>query len=239
MKKQMIIWGMMMLAVMTLSMVVACGGDSNGNDNSKPEDPTKKELSPIGVWENGKYFLSFNEENFCSAYFVDDYVDCGNYSIVNNTIICNNTYYAKQTKYIITNLTNVSMEVKIEYTSLSGNVLTKTMDFVKNNNKVPAIKDHSLVGKSYTSVVYLGEVNNSTWSFETYNTGTHSMKSGAASKYPLRVYYIFFDNKIYFQTFRTTQQMPSIGGWSASTTVTTDKISFYPDGSISGMERVK
>ena len=239
MKKTFRFVGLVMMAVLSYGMT-ACGGDDDSNDSPKTDDsPKETQYYPIGVWENGDYFISFNDDKFCSAYFEDDYIDCGSYSINDNIITCNNSYYAKQTKYLITKLTDVSLEVTIEYTSMSGKVLTKKMTFAKCADKVPSVKDHSLVGKSITSLVYFGETTYSTWAFETYNTGTHSMKSGAASKYPLRVYYAFFDGKIYYQTFKTTQQMPTIGGWNPSTTVTISKVIFNSDGSISSITKVK
>lgn len=230
---------LMMMAVLFLGIISCGGNDEDIPQTVKPETPKETKYSPVGVWEKGKYFISFNDDNFCSAYFVDDYVDCGTYSVNDNNIICSNAYYAKQTKYNIIKLTDNTLEVKIDYTSMSGEALSKSMTFTKSTEKVPSVKDHSLVGKTLSSLVYFDGYNTSTWSFETYNTGTHSVKSGAASKYPLKVYYAFFDNKIYYQTFKTTQQMPSIGGWSASTTVTISKVSFSSDGSISSITKIE
>lgn len=228
-----------LLVVSNFGFTSCGGGDDNGIETPKPNEPVETKYSPVGVWENGEYFISFNEDKFCCAYFVGNYVDCGSYSINDNTVICNNAYYAKQTKYNIIKLTENTMEVNIEYTSVKGEAQTKTMTFTKSKDKVAATKDHSLVGKSMTSLVYFGgSTNYSTWSFETYNTGTHSMKSGSAAKYPLKVYYVFFDSKIYFQTFKTTEQMPSIGGWNPSTDVTISKISFGEDGSLAGITKI-
>lgn len=237
--KKVSLWSILMLVVLTLPLLAACGGDDSNNDGTKPDNPSETKFSPVGVWENGDYFVSFNNENFCCAYFEADYIDCGSYSIGDNIITCNNIYYGKQTRYHITKITEVALEVKIEYNSMEGKTLTKTMTFTKCTNKTAPVKDHTLVGKSYSSLVWLGENNTSIWSFETYYTGTHSMKSGAASKYPLGVYYVFFDGKIYYQTFKTTQQMPTIGGWNPSTTVSISEVTFSSNGSISNISKIK
>ena len=215
--------------------IISCGGDGDGDELSQSDIPKETQFMPIGVWENGEYFISFNDDQFCCAYFDDKYVDCGKYTINDNIITCNNTYYAKQTKYHITKLTEASIEVNIEYTSISGNFCTKTMKFIKNSNKAPSIKDHSLIGKSYDS--YTDYVS---WSFETYNTGVKmNKKSSATLEFPLRAYYIFFDGKIYYQTYSMTAQRPTIGGWNPSTTVSISTISFKADGSISNIKKIK
>lgn len=228
--KKLIYFAFLILAVCACSKDDSIESNNDNNDNQQ-----KVEYSIVGVWESNNYFVSFNEENFCCAYFDDKYLDCGTYRKSDNVITTNNTYYSKQTKYSILELNDKTMKLQIDYLPLYGNAISKTMEFTKNNDIIPAIKDHSLVGKSYTSLVWLGEYNNSTWSFETYNTGTHSMSSGAASKYPLRVFYIFINNILYYQTFQTTQQMPTIGGWNPSTNVSKRTVSFSSNGSISSI----
>ncbi len=223
---------LMMMAVLYLG-IVSCGGNDEDSDIPKIVNP--ETLNPVGVWENGEYFISFNDENFCSAYFDIEYVDCGAYSVKDNVITCNNAYYAKQTKYNIKKMTENTLEVEIDYISLSGKARSKSMTFTKNTAIVPSVKDNSLIGKSLTYLTYFGGTTTTTWSFETYNTGTRSMKSGAASNYPLRIYYALFDNKIYYQTFKTTQQMPAIGGWEPRTRVTISKVSFGSDGTLTGI----
>lgn len=231
------------LSLMLLAILTSCSKDDSSDnkvpDNNGNEQPQPKVYSPVGVWENGKYFVSFNSENFCSAYFDDQYIDCGNYTFSDKTIVCDNTYYAKKTTYTINKISDDTMELKIDYVSVAGKEDTKTMTFTKNANKSLAVKDHSLVGKSRTSVVeFGGSINYQTWSFDTYNTGSRSMKSGSASKYPLKLFYIFLDSKIYFQSFKTTEQMPSIGGWNPTTTVQVFAITFGSDGSITGVTKV-
>ena len=227
------------IAWFSLSVFSCSKDDDNGSKGSSgKEEPTPVVYSPVGVWENGKNFVSFSSDNFCSAYFDDSYIDCGTYIYSDKTISCENSYYAKKTTYTINKISNESMELKIDYVSVTGKSESKTMTFTKNTSKSPAVKDHSLVGKSYSSVVEFGGVNTQTWSFETYNTGTRSMKSGSASKYPLKLFYIFIDGKIYFQSFKTTEQMPSIGGWNPTTTVQIFSVSFGNDGSLKGLAKV-
>lgn len=220
------------LAILSL-LFVSCGSDDDDMTSRDSENnPKENNYSIVGVWENGEYFVSFDEDKFCSAYFDDEYIDCGTCTQTEKVITCKNTYYSKKTNYTITNINATNIELRIEYESLNGEKKSKLLSLTKNSDIEPAIKDHSLIGKSCTSLVWFGGNNNSTWSFETYNTGTHSMSSGAASKYPLRLFYIFINNKIYYQTFQTTQQMPTIGGWNPSIQVSTREVKFYSDGSI-------
>lgn len=215
-----------------LLVICSCSKDESNEQNNNNQQQEKPSI--VGVWENNGKFVSFNNENFCCAYFDNEYIDCGSYIQTGNMITTNNTYYAKQTKYNIVEITSNSITLQIEYVPIHGDTTTKTMTFSKNNSIMPAVKDHSLVGKSHTSLVWFGGSSTySTWSFDTYNTGSHSLSSGSASKYPLKVFYIFLDNKIYYQTFRTTEQMPTIGGWIPSIEVTQRTIQFKSDGSIS------
>ena len=66
------------------------------------------------------------------------------------------------------------------------------------------------IGKSWSflSTSALGTV---TWTFNTFNTGEKTATK--QKKYPIKLYYIYLDGKIYVQTFKGAVQMPTIGGW--------------------------
>ena len=203
---------------------------SCNRDSYEDEGGEQKQYSPIGVWENGNYFLSLSSDYFLTAYFANRFLDSGNYSLKGDTLItCNNTYYARTTKYHIESITETQLQVVIDYTDVDGNHQFKKLTFTKSD-KIPATKDNPVVGKSYRTRLSSANI---TTTFTTYNTGTRTADSGSMKKYPLDMYYIFFNGRIYFQTFKTTSQMPSIGGWNPSKDIIIWQLEFDIDGSIS------
>lgn len=216
------------VVILFLGMTSCSGGDEpTGNkEEINKEEPVK--YSPVGVWESGNYFVSFGTDNFCSAYFADRYLDCGDYTYNDNLITCSNTYYSKQTLYHIKKLTENQMTLEVEYVDVYGNKQTKSLDF-KKSSKPASKKDHSLVGKIHSIYSSTGT---QTYTFSTYYTGVRSTTMQNASKYPMAFYYIFFNNRVYYQTFKTTTQMPSIGGWIPTTEITIMQVEFKNDGSF-------
>ena len=212
-----------LLVITMFFSLISCDGENF------EENQNEKQYSPIGVWECGNYFLSLSSDNFLTAYFAERFLDCGNYSLSGDTlIICNNTYYARPTKYKIENITDNGLQVTISYTDMEGVERVKTMTFTKSD-KIPTTKDNPVVGKSYGTRLSSANI---TTTFTTYNTGMRTADSGSMKKYPLSMYYIYYDGCIYFQTFKTTTQMPSIGGWNPSKDIIVWQLEFDSDGSI-------
>ena len=197
-----------------------------------------KKSDIVGVWENGNYFLSLSKDGFLTSYFAERYLDSGDYTIKDDKqIICSNLYYAKPTYYNILSVANNKMTVSIEYVDVNGNNQKKEMTFTKSD-KDASTKENPLTGKIFTTYFSSTNTTKVTYSFNTYYTGTKTADGGTMKKYPMAVYYIYFNNRLYFQTFKTTIQMPSIGGWIPTTSITVWEIVFSNDGSIKGYKNV-
>ena len=239
-----------LMAILTIVLVnvglIACGNDDD-KDNPKPEQPTVTSnsnqeeptttYSAVGVWESGNYFLSLSSDNFLTAYFAERYLDCGNYSIRDGIITCNNTYYARPTQYKIKTLSDTQLQVEISYVGVYGEKQNKSLTFNKSD-KLPVTKDNPISGKSYTTYFSSSSSVRITNSFNTYYTGTKRANSGNMANYPMNMYYIFFNNRIYYQTFKSTSQMPTIGGWIPTTDITVWELKFAPDGTIIGHHNI-
>lgn len=223
-----------MMAAMLCVCFSSCGSDDK-EDGLNPQ-PEEKSISLVGVWEAGNYFVSLSEDHFLTAYFADRYLDCGYYTINNMVLTCYNSYYAKDTRYSIKLLTDTKAQVTIDYTDLNGEQQRTILTFTKTN-KTPITKDNPVVGKSFR-IRWSAASTYITTSFNTYNTGLRTVDSGSAKNYPLAMYYIYYNNRVYFQTFKTTTQMPSIGGWNPTENITVWQIKFAPDGTIDDYEIV-
>lgn len=232
------------LNLLTLALVamlslgfVSCGGDDE-EENPLPEQPAAK-YSPVGVWESGNYFLSMSSDGFLTAYFAERFLDCGNYMISNDEklITCNNTYYARPTQYSVKSLSATQLQVEISYVDVYGESQSKSLTFTKSD-KAPVTKDNPVVGKSYTTYFSASSSVQITTAFTTYNTGTKTANGGNMAKYPMTMYYVFFNNRVYYQTFKTAVQMPSIGGWNPTTEITVWELEFAPNGTISGHHNI-
>ena len=190
--------------------------------------------SVVGFWENGDYFLSLNEEGFLISYVAPKFLDCGNYSINDNVILCENTFFIHNTRYEITNLDENEMSLKVTYNNLQGENIQTDITLYKTN-KIPAVKDNPLIGKSLPTLSqYFGTV---TYSFTTFQTG---MKTGLnnAANYPLTLFYIYHNNYVYIQTFDFNNS-PAIGAWNNQHVnngdIFVDSVSFAPNGGISNL----
>ena len=237
MKSNLKLMAFALAAILSIGFVSCGSDDDEDNPNPNPEQPTVT-YSPIGVWESGNYFLSLSSDNFLTAYFAERFLDCGNYSISeDNVITCNNTYYARPTQYKIKNLSATQLHVEISYVDVYGENQSKSLTFTKSD-KMPVTKDNPVVGKSYTTYFSSSSSVQITTSFNTYNTGTKTANGGNMAKYPMNMYYIFFNNRVYYQTFKTTVQMPSIGGWNPTTEITVWELEFASNGTISGHHNI-
>lgn len=202
--------------------------DNNNDNNDKPQ-------SVIGVWENGNNLVSFNSDGFYSAYIADEFIDSGDYIYSESVVSCENTYFSRKTIYTIKSISDTKLDVNINYIDLDGKSQNKAIVFTKAMT-TPASKSNTLSGKSYTSQsTYFGNV---TMTFSAYNSGIKSATKGNAANYPLKFFYIFIGEKLYYQILDDSSiQVPSIGSWTTDyNTVKCWKLSFNPNGSISNVE---
>lgn len=215
---------------------MACSGDDNDEEDNPSGGGKTEDYSIVGVWESGKNFISFNSSGYCAAYIDRNYLDSGTYNQKGNEVSVSNSYYAKTTKYTITKLDNSSMSVQISYTDLDGYSKSRSLNLSKSS-KSPISTSHKLVGKSITrnwsSTGY-----KITTSFNTHYTGSRTCSGGDAAKYPLRMFYVFYNNRVYYQLFKTGSIMPSIGGWYPTEEVEAWDVDFESDGSISSLTKV-
>jgi hypothetical protein len=195
----------MMVAVLSLGFA-SCSSD----DENEPVIEEEKTYSIIGVWEYENYFISFNNDNFYTAYIDNKFIDSGNYTSTDKEIYCYNPYFNISTVYTIKLLNDNTLQVCITYTDYSGTQKTKDMTLTKSKIN-PAVKDHTMIGKNYSFLSTIGTVN---WNFNTYNTGEKT--ASKYPKYPKKVYYIFLNDKIYLQYFRSdiNEPFPYLGSWS-------------------------
>lgn len=200
------------------------------SSSDDPVIPDEKPRSIVGVWENGNNFISFNNDGFYSAYIADNFIDSGDYARVENVVSCHNTYFNRKTTYTIKTISDTKLDVDISYTDLDGNINKKEIEFTKST-VTPASKINTLAGKSYTlQSTYFGNV---TRLFSTFNSGIKIATNGNAADYPIKFFYIYIDDKLYFQSLRDNSiQTPSIGSWNTDyNTVYCWKLSFRANGS--------
>lgn len=192
---------------------IGCGSDDeNGNEVATP--PVVK-YSPVGVWESGNYFLSLSSDNFYTAYVADKFIDCGNYTVSNESVVtCQNTFFARSTTYTIKNLSDTEMQVEVSYTDIEGNQKKKSLSLTKTD-KTPAIKENPLVGKSSFLWFSQSTSDKVTYTFSSYNTGSKTTTQVNAKKWPMTLFYIYANGKLYYQQFnQKTGQVPQIKGWN-------------------------
>lgn len=228
MKKNLIL----ILFTVTGLFLSACSGS---DDTDGPSTPEVKTYSEVGVWESGNYFLSLSSDNFLTAYVAPNFIDCGTYSRSDNNIITStNTYYSKSTTYTIKSINDNSMSVDISYSDVHGESKTKSLILTKSAKMPPTIKENPVSGKSYTW--YSTVFGNETFAFNSYDTGRKSGTKGSCRKYPVDFFYIFFNNRIYYQQFNPAgTQTPSIGGWNGKCgtgEITVDTVTFDKSGRI-------
>lgn len=220
---------------MLLFAAVFTLGSCSSNDNGKSEEPQVKSYSEVGVWESGNYFISLSSDHFLTAYVAPGFLDCGVYSRSDDVITSNNTYFAKTTTYNIKSIDDKSMTVNIAYKDIAGKNKTTSLTLTKSS-KVPVGKDNPLIGKSYSYQSTGGII---TMAFNTYNTGLMTSTWKNFKPYPLTLFYIYFDNYVFFQEFTPAgRQMPSIGGWgnrADNGEIMVSKVTFGSDGSIMEM----
>lgn len=217
-----------LIMAMVLPMVfISCSDDDNNNP------PQEESASIIGTWENDDYFVSFGEDGFYCCYLDEDFIDSGNYKQSDNIITCSNMYFNRNTTFNINHVTETEIGVEINYMDFSGNNKSKNMILTKSNIE-PASKENPLIGRSISWNTYdmFGII---AMKFNTYNSGAKTASKGSAKNYPLDFFYIYVENRMYYQLLSNNSiQVPSIGGWNTNYgDVCCWNIIISPDGSIS------
>lgn len=222
----------LMLIIASVFTLGSCSSD----DDEKSKEPQTKSYTEVGVWQSGNYFISFSSDHFLTAYVAPGFMDCGAYSRSDDVITSSNTYFAKTTTYNIKSIDDKSMTVNITYTDIAGESKTTSLTLTKSS-KVPEGKDNPLIGKSYS---YQSTHGITTMAFNTYNTGLMTSTWKIFAPYPLTVFYVYFENCVYFQEFKPSgRQMPSMNGWgnrADNGEIMVSKVTFGSDGSIRDMK---
>lgn len=207
---------------------------SSSDDDNLPQDVNTSGIT--GVWESGSYFISLSDDNFCTAYIADDFIDCGNYVFKDEKIIsCRNTYFARNTTYTITYLSTIKMDVDVVYTDIQGMTQNKSLSLTRTEKR-PSKKDNYLIGKSCESVFSQDIPVKVLYSFTTFQTASKTTTQENASKWPLSLFYVYCNKTLYYQQFnQQAGQVTQIGGWNTdagSGKVTVWTIKENQDGSI-------
>ena len=222
--------------VLTALSFSSCGSDDELiDDNTTENEETKNSI--VGVWGSDDYFVSFSDDGFYAAYLSDEFIDSGSYKYEDNTVTCENPYFNRTTTYQVKKLADGKMYVDIAYVNNHGNSENASFEFVKSDI-APASKEHTLMGKSATIMsAYFDRV---TYAFNTINSGVKSATGGSAKKYPLNFFYIYIEDRLYFQILQPTMtQVPTIGGWSNQyNEVQSTRVKFSSNGSISGFASI-
>lgn len=193
----------------------------------------------VGVWSDGKHFLSISSDGYLAAYAGTNFIDCGSFTITGSIIKCSNTYYSKETVYTITSVSDNSISVKVDYTDIYGDSKTSNLVLAKTND-TPTVKDHALNGKSASYLTTsLGTI---TLDFGGYNSGKKTSTLSNCKKYPLSLFYVYINRKVYFQQFTSkTGQVPSIGGWTTSCddgTIFVYEVKFASNGMVEDISNI-
>lgn len=224
------------LMPMLAALFVFSGCSSDKNQEEIDDGNIKKELL-IGTWESGNYFVSFNKDDYYSAYIADEFIDSGDYTQDKNVVSCRNSYFNRTSTYTIKKASDKELDVDIQYKDLYGNTQNKSITFTKTST-IPASKSNTLDGKSIQwHSIYSGYI---TMKFNSINAGVKSASSGSAAKYPLDFFYIYIGNKMYHQILRNTSiQVPTIGGWpSKYNEVICWELHFSSNGTIDSFEKI-
>lgn len=221
-----------------VALALVCCGKETPTNEKEPE----KEYSIVGVWESNDKFLSFSSDGFYCAYLNDNFIDAGTYNRDKDEIRCTVDYFNRSTSYKIQSISDNSIDVKYTYTGIDGIAHQDFISF-KKRSLLPTSSSHALLNKTYQeNTSYAGIV---TYSFSTSSSGSRVASGGAAKNYPLRMFYIFLNDKVYMQYFTNSNgsnAIPSIGGWTTQADrgdVFIYKVSFSNTGGIQSFKSAK
>lgn len=224
----------MTLILMNFFVFASC----SKNDDVKDENKNLLSSSVVGTWKDGKYFLSFGEDGFYSAYIADTFIDSGYYKQDGHKLSCSNTYFNRKTVYIIKEVSETELKVEILYIDLYGKTNNKAMTFTKSDDDT-ASRNNTLIGRTITThSQYFGNVIRT---FTSFNSGIKSATKGSAAKYPLNFFYIYIGNTMYHQIIHSSSiQVPTISGWTTDyNKVKCWELLFLPNGSIDDFKEIE
>lgn len=193
--------------------LLSCSSDGTENEESQPH----VDYSPLGVWETGKYFLVFGNGNFFIAYLDDDFIDSGNYEYneANMRVSCRNPYFNTTSTYDIISCEENSLTVSVIYHTFDGTRKQKGITFKKSLHGIGAIDKWTLKDRTWSEQWWHnGEECYSTTTITNYNEGLRTTEQADAKEYPLSLFYICFDNTMFYQIFNTKENTPAIQGWN-------------------------
>ena len=189
-------------------MLVCCGEkiESPTNENTEPEVESEKEIVVSGVWRDGDYFISFDDNGYYSAHLDEEHLDTGSYKIEDKKVTCRNNYNNKETIYDILSITESEIECEITYSPYNADSQKVKRIFNKTEEQ-PASKEHILINKSwgYLSSYY----STVTIEFKSHYIATES--SSKDKRYVNEWYYTYVEPYIYVQSFTPNdgQQHPT------------------------------
>ena len=209
----------------------ACSSDeSNIEESTNANTFNPSEI--IGVWSDGKYYISFGSDGFYSAYIADDFIDCGIYEIAASTVggeyktdnywgniflvgITGNSHFSDlDTRFIIQELSDSTIMINVSYTiRYPYKSDDRNLTLIKTNYQ-PVTQKHSFIGYSFSEKCIIdGKESNVTTIFSTYNTGQQSTDHEEAWKFPITLHYIYLENTIYYQKKIPNRQLEGLPIW--------------------------
>lgn len=187
----------------SLLALTACGGSSSDSPDSPLPQYKVHDGNLYGVWRNGSNnFVSFSPEKYNSSLLTNTFIDEGDYTIKGDTIMVNNTYFNKTTKYVVNAINDTQLSVTITYKDPWNGTKTQTMQF-KKTTESPCAKTHNLVGKSYYAQ-YNTNSGAQHWNkiFTSYNI-MNSTREDVVKSAPATFYYVYLPPKLYFYVIRS------------------------------------
>ena len=101
-------------------------------------------------------------------------------------------------------------------------------------------KGNNITKRSVFNLAQSASFGTITYDFSTYNVGKKTSSSANCSKYPLTLFYVFINGKLFFQQFTNkTGQVPTIGGWTSNVNngdISVFRLGFDASGSVTDFE---
>lgn len=221
---------MIQIAVFLLGFT-ACSSDET-QDEQQEINETKYDEEIIGVWSDGKYFVSFGSDGYYSAYIADDFIDCGKYTISNvsnngeyktdnffgNTfgidIVVSNYFSDIDTYLSISELTESTMKIAARYTiRYPYKSDYRSLTLTKTDNQ-PTIENHHYIGYSYSEKCTIdGHDATVTTTLSANNIGKMTADYEEVSRFPISLHYVYLGDTIYYQKKIPNRQLEGLPIW--------------------------
>ena len=126
MQKKIYAFKLLLMLPYMIALLSSCSSSSNNND----EDGGKEDkINVVGVWSDGKHFLSVNSDKFLTSYVASNFIDCGNIIEDGKEIICHNVYFNKNTTYKILSIDRSKLNISVSYKDIAGE--SKSANLIK------------------------------------------------------------------------------------------------------------